>query len=349
MSGAVPALASVYDGYLYNRASGALVGTIQVKVGKPNMKTGLAAVKATVIGLDGKKKSLKAAGNGKAQIASGASTTMALAGDEACEVTLGSNGMSGTYGAYAIDGAENVFVSKDAADKAAGASVLGDWKGAVNVAWQGDGDGAPYQTLTVTIANKGKAKVSGTLADGTKVSANGQLIVGGEWCCVPVIVTKKAQMAFVLWLPIGSGGASVAGLGDSVVVGKPGVLKKNGAAFRIDADAFAAMWGQTALPYLPNGVPVAGGAKWGLPKAGKVAYLRGTTDVDDGKTGANPSGLKLSCKAKDGTFKGSFKAYSDVNGKPKATKVDVTGVLIDGVGYGAATIKKVGGVAVTVE
>lgn len=266
-------------------------------------------------------------------------------------MTLGANGMSGTYGDYAIDGAVNVFLSKDAADKAVGASVLGEWKGAVNVAWQRRvGDAAPYQTLTVSIANKGKAKVSGALADGTKVSASGQLIVGDEWCCVPVVVSKKTRMAFVVWLRRVGDAAPyrVVGLGDSVVVGKPGVLKASGAAFHIDADAFAAMWGRGALPYLPNGVPVAGGAKWGLPKAGKVVYKKGTTEVDDSKTGANPSGLKLSCKAKDGTFKGSFKAYSDVNGKPKATKVDVTGVLIDGVGYGAATVKKVGGVAVTV-
>ena len=46
--------------------------------------------------------------------------------------------------------------------------------------------GSPYQTLSVTIAAKGKVKVIGTLADGTKVSASGQLIVGEEWCCVPV-------------------------------------------------------------------------------------------------------------------------------------------------------------------
>lgn len=62
----------------------------------------------------------------------------------------------------------------------------------------------------------------------------------------------------------------------------------------------------------------------------------------------NPSGLKLTYKAKDGTFKGSFKAYADVNGRPKATTVNVTGVLVEGVGYGAATIKKLGGVSVTV-
>ena len=39
----------------------------------------------------------------------------------------------------------------------------------------------------------------------------------------------------------------------------------------------------------------------------------------------------------------------DVGGKPKATTVNVTGVLVDGVGYGAATIKKVGGVPVTLK
>ena len=131
-------------------------------------------------------------------------------------------------------------------------------------------------------------------------------------------------------------------------VGKPGTLK-GGAAFRIDADAFTAMWGRSALPYLPDGVPVtANGTKWLLPKAGKVAYLRGTTTVDESKTGDNPSTLKLTYKAKDGTFKGSFKAYADVHGRPKATTVNVTGVLVEGVGYGAATIKKLGGVSVTV-
>ena len=91
------------------------------------------------------------------------------------------------------------------------------------------------------------------------------------------------------------------------------------------------------------------GAKWTLPKAGKVAYLRGTTDVDAAKLLENPSALKLTYTAKTGAFKGSFKAYAEVNGKPKATTVNVTGVLIDGVGYGAATVKKVGGVVVTIE
>ncbi len=352
VTGAVPAVAAVYDGYICDGA-GNVKGTIQVKVGKPGKKDGLAAVSAVVVGPDGKKTKLKASDKGKAQITSDGPTTVSLDGGDACTVVLGADGMGGTYGAYEIDGARNVFASKDSADKAAAAAVLAKWKGAVNVAWRADATERvpPYNTLSVSIANKGKVKVAGTLANGTKVSASGQLSVGEEWCCVPVVVSKKGvSLQFAVWLRRVGDNAPyrVVGLGDDVKVGKPGTLK-GGAAFRIDADAFAARWGQRALPYLPDGVAVGGGAKWTLPKAGSVAYAKGTTTVDEAKAGENPSGLKLTYKAKDGTFKGSFKAYADVGGKPKATKVDVTGVLVDGVGYGAATVKKVGGVAVTVE
>ena len=127
--------ASVYDGYLYNKSTGALAGTIQVKVGKPG-KDGKAAVKATVVGLDDKKKSLKAVEKSKALIQTNSPTTVQLVGGDACEVTIGAKGMSGTYGSYDIDGALNVFASKDAADKATAAAVLGKWQGVVNVAWR---------------------------------------------------------------------------------------------------------------------------------------------------------------------------------------------------------------------
>ena len=344
--GAVPAAASVYDGYLYEGND--CVGTVLVKVGKPNKRTNLAAVKATVIGQDGKKKSLKAAEKGKVLIAADGPTTVMLVGGDTCEVTLGTYGMKGKYGDYYIDGARNVFSSKDASDKAVAAKILEYWKGAVNVAWEGSHG---WNGISVSIANKGKAKVAGTLSDGIKVSANAQLIVGEKWCCVPALVTKKANMSFILWLPRngnGSGAIGVIGIEDAAV-GKPGALKQSGATFRIDADAFAAMWGKTAMPYLPNEVPVGGGTKWTLPKAGKVAYVRGTAEVDTAKLLDNPAALKLTYKAKDGTFKGSFKAYVDVKGKPKATTVNVVGVLVDGIGYGTATIKKVGSVPITVE
>ena len=352
VTGAVPGTAaSTYDGYLRN-ASGDVKGTIQVKVGKPNAKTGLAAVKATVVGLDGKKINLKASGNGKVAIAANDPTTVSLAGGDACEVKLGTKRLSGTYGSYTIDGALNVFMSKDAADKAVASAALGKWQGAVNVAWRLAGDGSPYQTLSVTIAAKGKAKVTGTLADGTKVSAKGQLIVGEEWCCVPVVVPKKAQLAFNVWLPRNGAAAGTAaphtadpvvvGLGADVKVGKPGTLK-GGATFRLGA----AMGDAKYDAYLPDGLAVTGGAKWTLPKAGKVQLAKDGT-VDASKLGENPSALKLTYKAKDGSFKGSFKAYADVGGKPKGTTVKVMGVLVNGVGYGTATVKG-GSAPVTVE
>ena len=330
--GTVPqAAATVYDGYLYR--NGTIAGTIQVKVGKPNAKTGLAAVKATVIGLDGKKKTLKASEKGKAKIVADGPTTVTLTGGEACEVTLGTKALSGTYGSYAIDGALNVFTSKDVADKAVATAVLGKWQGAVNVAWQG---AQGWNGISVSIAAKGKAKVSGTLANGTKVSAKGQLIVGEEWCCVPVVVSKKAKFAFNVWLPKVATSAAlpaVVGLSDAIV-GKPGTLK-GGAAFRLDAVLGDAKY----ETYLPDGLAVGGGAKWTLPKAGKVQLAKDGT-VDAAKLGENPSALKLTYKAKDGSFKGSFKAYADVNGKPKGTTVKVTGVLVNGVGYGSATLNK---------
>ena len=335
---AIAAAAATYDGYLYSKTTGALAGTIQVKVGKPGTD-GMAAVKATVTGLDGKKKSLKAADKGKASIASDGPTTVALAGGDVCTVTLGAHGLSGHYGAYEIDGGLSVFASKDAADKTTAAAVLGKWQGVVNVAWKG---AQGWNGLSVSIANKGKAKVSGTLADGTKASASSQLLVGEDWCCVPTVESKKAKMAFALWLRRDGSEAKVTGLAGAVV-GKPGTLKA-GAAFRMAATLGDAKY----AAYLPDGVAVAGGTKWTLPKAGKVQLAKDGT-VDAAKLLENPSALKLTYKAKDGTFKGSFKAYADANGKPKATTVNVAGVLIDGVGYGAATVKKQGGVAVTVE
>ena len=334
--------ATTYDGYLCD-ANGNVKGTIQVKVGKVNAKTGLSAVKATVIGLDGKKTTLKAAEKGKVKIAAAGPTMVSLTGGEACEVTLGTKALSGTYGSYYIDGALNVFTSKDAADKAVATAALGKWQGAVNVAWEG---AQGWNGLSVSIAAKGKAKVSGTLANGKKVSAKGQLIVGEEWCCIPVLETKKAHLAFNVWLPRGSSATStslpgVVGIADAVV-GKPGALK-GGSKFRLGA----AMGDAKYAAYLPDGVAVGGGAKWTLPKAGKVQLAKDGT-VDASKLGENPAALKLTYKAKDGSFKGSFKAYADVSGKPKGTTVKVAGVLVNGVGYGTATVKG-GSVPVKVE
>ncbi len=180
-------------------------------------------------------------------------------------------------------------------------------------------------------------KVSGTVK-GTKVSATGTLLVGERYCAVPVQIVKKAPAAFMLWMPRAGGPARAVGL-QGAEIGRPGALRA-GATFRMDGSALASVLPGLLAEYLPDGLAVSGGAKWTLAKAGKVVFLKGTQEVDAAKAGETPSGLKLVCKAKDGTFKGSFKAYAVQDGKIKAYTVSVTGMLVDGVGHGTATLKK---------
>ena len=338
-------IAESYDGYLQD-AAGNVMGTITLKAAKAKGATSKLTVKLQL--LAEKKTTVR----GRLDIGTGRFEATDSSG-RALSLLVGANSLSGSYGSYFIDGGQNKFTTKSAASKAIGTAVLEKWKGVTTVAWRLAGDGSPYHTLSVSVANKGKAKVTGTLADGTKVSAKGQLIVGESWSCIPVTYAKKnARFAFNVWLPNGADATGrvppvVTGI-EGAIVGAPGSLK-GGAEFRIDAAALGSVLGKTLLPYLPDGVPVAGGAKWTLPKAGKVVYVKGTATVNEAKAGANPSGLKLTYKAKAGTFKGSFKAYADVGGKPKATTVKVSGVVVDGIGYGAATVRKVGGVPVKIE
>ena len=333
VQGQVPVeAASVYDGFLYRDEE--IAGTVQAKVAKP--KDGKAKATVAFQPVGGKKTTV----NGTLDVATGR-----VAG---LDLTLGAKGMSGTWSGYTTTGSRNLFASKSKAEQGTADAALKAWLGAVNVAWRLAGDGSPYQTLTVNVAKKGKAKVAGTLASGTKVLANSQLIMGEEWYCVPVAWSKKGEkVAFTLWLPLAPGASPrVVGLGEGAKVGKPGTLK-GGAKFKVDAASVAGLVKSVKAEYLPDGVAVSGGARWSVPKAGSVIYKNGA--LDDSKAGENPSGLKLTSKAKDGTFKGSFSAYALDGGKLKKTKVDVTGVLVDGVGYGAATVKKAGSVPVTVE
>ena len=337
-------IAEAYDGYVQD-AAGNVMGTIFLKVAKA--KGAISKVTANVQLLAEKKMTVK----GTLDTRTGRFEATDKSG-RALSLLVGVNSISGTYGTHFIDGAQNKFSTKNAASKVIGSAVLDKWKGAVTMAWRLAGDGSPYHTLSVSVANKGKAKITGTLADGTKVSAKGQLIVGENWSCIPVVYAKKnVRLAFNLWLPNGTAATSAAApevAGLDAIVGKPGSLK-GGSLFQIDAAALGSVLGTPLLPYLPDGLAVTGGVKWTLPKAGKVVYVKGTTTVDEAKAGENPSGLKLTYKAKDGTFKGSFKAYADVGGKPKATTVKVSGVVVDGIGYGAASVKKVGGVPVEIE
>lgn len=339
--------ATTYSGYLVD-GDGWVAGTIQVKAAKAktNRKTGVTTSKlaVTIQPAGGKKLLLK----GDLDVEAGAISITAKDG-RALDLEIGADGIAGTFGDWEIDGARDVFSSKAAADKTAAADALAKWQG-TTLALLFDAAGG---SLTVTVAARGRAKVSGTLSDGTKLNASAQMVVGGEWCCVPVVfVRRNVNLAFCLWLSADGETADVTGLGEDVLLGRPSALGAN-AKLVLDANALANLIGDgTYRAYFPNGVSVAQrGMKWVVAdgaKAGKVVLGRDGA-VDAAKAGANPSALKLSYRAKDGSFSGSFKAYVDSRGKPKAVTVSVSGVVIDGVGYGTATVKKLGSVPVTIE
>jgi hypothetical protein len=88
--------------------------------------------------------------------------------------------------------------------------------------------------------------------------------------------------------------------------------------------------------------------KWGKPKPGATVLMSDaasgkslTVDMSADKT--NLSGMKLNYAAKKGTFKGSFKVYVMQGGagamKLKKYTFKVSGVVVDGVGYGTATCR----------
>ena len=92
------------------------------------------------------------------------------------------------------------------------------------------------------------------------------------------------------------------------------------------------------------------GVKWAKPKRGasRSEYYDEASGkdliVDTAKGKTNLSGLKLTYTPKAGTFKGSFKVYAlqgtGTSRRLKSYTVNVTGVVVNGVGYGTAMCKK---------
>ena len=331
VSDSVPTFGCEYNGYLIDNAdtSETLAGTIQIKVGKPS-RSGLASIKAAVQ-LGAKKISLKAIEKGRAQISPDAPTTVALVGNNAeeCTVILGADGVSGEYGSCKIVGARNLFTSKDKDEQKIADGLISKWTMPVNVVWGGN-------AVTVTAAKKGKVKISG-IVNNAKVSVASQLIIGDEEMTIPVLGNKRTNLAFLVSLPKDGGDVVVEGLGEEVLVGKV-VTPPANLTFSL-GDGFEGIAGvQSAL--LPDGLSIKGGAKWDVGKAATVKLNAAKTAAEVIKDAGNDSGMKLTYKSKDGSFKGSFKVYAVEGGRLKKFTANVTGLMIGGKGYGTATIKK---------
>lgn len=102
---------------------------------------------------------------------------------------------------------------------------------------------------------------------------------------------------------------------------------------------------------LPEEVEVvSSGTRWTLPRVDRVRFSSDDQSYEVLTENGNPSALKLSYSARNGSFKGSFKVYGVTDrGRSKRLTATVNGVVVNGVGYGSAVIRKVGSLPVKIE
>ena len=355
-------VASTYIGWITD-ADGNLVGSVTVKVQKG--RNGQSKATATVTLIGAKKVTLTgtidALGNGQG----------ALAG-----LTLTGNGLVGTLAvngvAYTADGARDVAkTNKDPEQAVFNALNKKVW---TLVLWpKGTDENIPsfakgFAGLSVSMGAKGKAKLSGALPDGTKLSVSAQTVVGDLNCCIPFVYTKaKASIGFLVWIDrtgapldvtaISDWKGSITGVGAFAMPMELEAFEAlepipESTTFSVDPDDLPATLVGVQTEYLPVDEPVVvSPSKWVLAKPATVKYTRGVFDqaaydksITSGKT--NKSALKLRYTSKSGLFSGSFSIFTVQGTTMKKVTANVSGVVCGGAGYGFALIKKHGAIPV---
>ena len=357
-----------YAGILYD-AEGKFAGTFEVAVKKASKnKDASATVKITP--LEGKKETLKGAidanGNGQG----------ALAG-----LRFGANGITGTLTAaksaetFMAEGASDITKSKSKDVKDFLKAFKGKAWGAV-FGWshERESDFANgFIALSVTMNNGGKAKVAGVMPNGTKVSVNAKLVAGTDAFAIPVAFAKSDEsFGFVLWVDENGKVKDLTDITDwtgkankvpfvqseQVTAAGNALIPAVDPLFMVNASDLPDGLSNALVRFLPiceafgfkGGDPL----KWEFAKAPSIKAKNGVideeklaADVAKGKT--NLSDLKLKVNKKTGVVTGSFNIYAfDAKGKLKKNKTTVNGVLVNGIGYGAASVKKIGAVPVLI-
>ena len=348
---------SKYNGYVMN--GGKIAGTFALKVGRANSKTGIAVFSGTVQLLGAKKATYAA----KAVVASSAPTSVTLRGKGSASgstmaVVVAGDFLSGTIQGKEMSGARNMSGAKETR-RGEYTAKQGTIYNAVLEGSDAVGAGAAsangWSALCVKLLSKGKAKLTGVMADGTKVSSTGlQLLLSqdGTFSCLPICApmyrNKLGGFGFLLWL--GSDGTTeVTDLSDwdatrstkakfSATLSCVGSSAKRAPQdgtlrFQIDPDSF---------PDTISGLPVNKGL---LDAEVFIAASSGKLSARSG----NALKLNVSRTASTGLFKGSFKVFLQNGTRVKSKSVGFNGTFINGTGYGAAVIKGVCSVPVLLQ
>lgn len=303
------------------------------------------------------------------------------------DIAADAAGVTGSFEGYDLYAWENIFSAKTFNERKVALAQLDDHGGAYTVALSADDSGYDgYAVIGLTIGARGRTKVTGTMPDGTRVSATAQMIVADDVCCLPVVAPmytgKKGGFGFLLTFnelededdddydsadtnavdevtaPYELSGVSSWYAGDGSVISflslvaaaKASALANGTHTFSADISGFEIEGEDIEEGLTPDGTAftVASG-RWTFPRADTVRYT-----ADDGyeitRDNGNPAALKLTYNARYGTFKGSFKLYGITEaGRSRRHTVMVNGVIVDGVGFGSASIKGVGAIPVAIE
>ena len=205
--------------------------------------------------------------------------------------------------------------SKSAADKASFNKFTGKcW----TVALMAANSNAPlldgYTTFSIAAKAKGKVRITGTAADGTKISASAQMAVDGTTFKIPVVAQLYAGKR--------GGFAAV------FVVTEAGDISIDGGSI----DFTAILGGASTRATL---IPIAA-AQPGNTLSGDILIWGA---AQDGYSLAENLGWKPRYKKSSGQFKGSVNMINNSTGK--RVRSTITGVVVDGVGYGTAVVKGV--------
>lgn len=360
-------LSHVYDGYLLD-GDGNVAGTIQLKTSKGKYRkaeeeTNVTATATIVLLGEGKIRLKGTLGEGL----SGTLTPTKSSDDRELSVEVGGSGMAGSFEDYTVVGVRYLFGMKTYLDRVYALAAGDNWKGNYVVVLKADSDGANvgngYVGLSVQVKANGKGRVTGTMPDGTKVAYTGRLEISDEGCSLPVSVPlhrgKRGGFGFLMSFSDASGvSVDCVSSWRNTTVPFTSALQVEGAervagvssdlVFALE-DAFDIEGIDDSL--LPSDVPVTvSGTRWQTPKADRVKFVAKDAAYEVLTERGNPSGLTLAAKPGLGTFRGRFKVFAVTEaGKSKKYTATVTGAVLDGAGYGTATIKKNGAVPVTVK
>ena len=203
-----PARTTEYLGTLVDSQARAAVGTVSVKVTKPDRR-GLVTVTATVkTAADGQMFSYRAKGvplPGEGPLSVALAATNGKSAAHAVRVVLGADSLSGTVdGTLEIDGARNVFKERKDPRRGALAPFAGTWNGWLSAA--GGTDAVPF---SAKVGTSGSVSVKGWIG-GAAYSCMSKAEVGEGVIAVPVVWRKKVKgeqvsLAFRLMLDLAGG------------------------------------------------------------------------------------------------------------------------------------------------